>query len=64
MSKNLSPSRTRQLQLRFESDDVWTSLPPGTRQACQALLAQLLVAVVRQELEQELEFTKEVNDHE
>lgn len=60
MSKNLSPSRPRQLQFRFEDDEVWTKLPPGTRQACQALLAQLLAAVVCQERE----LAKEANDHE
>jgi hypothetical protein len=60
MSKNLSLSRPRQLQLRFEGDEVWTKLPPGTRQQCQALLAQLLAAVVCQERE----LSKEANDHE
>jgi hypothetical protein len=60
MSKNLSLRRSRQLQLRFEGDEVWTKLPPGTRQVCQMLLAQLLAAVVCQERE----LAKEANDHE
>jgi len=60
MSKNLSLPRPRQRQLRFEGDEVWTKLPPGTRQACQSLLAQLLAAVVPQERE----LAKETNDHE
>ena len=60
MSKNLSLPKPRQLQLRFAGDEVWTKLPPGTRQQCQTLLAQLLADVVRQERE----LAKEENDHE
>lgn len=60
MSKNISLSRPQQLQLRFGGDDVWEQLPGAARQECQALLAQLLASIVRQQLE----VAKEDMDHE
>ena len=60
MSKNLSLPRSRQRQLRFDGDEVWTKLPPAGRQQCQTLLAQLLAAVVSGEREH----AKDANDHE
>jgi hypothetical protein len=60
MNKNVSLSKPRQLQLRFEGDEVWERLPPWVGQQCQTLLTQLLVAVLRQEVES----FQEANNHE
>ena len=49
MDKNGVRSRPRQLEFRFEGDEVWDRLPPSTGRQCQALLTQLLAAVIRQE---------------
>jgi hypothetical protein len=58
MSKNISLPRPQQPQLRFEGDGMWTHLPWAARQECQALLAQLLATVVRQEVELSKEATE------
>ena len=42
-------SRGRQLEFRFDGDEVWERLPLSIGRQCQALLTQLLVAVIRQE---------------
>jgi len=47
MNKNVPATTIRQARLRFEEDNAWERLPPSVRCACQALLAQLLVAVVQ-----------------
>jgi hypothetical protein len=49
MNKNNSLFRPRQLQFRFEGEDLWELLLRSVGPQCQALLTQLLVAVVCQE---------------
>lgn len=51
MNKNVPLTTIRQASLRFEDDDAWERLPLSVRCACQALLAQLLVAVVQDDSE-------------
>ena len=49
MNQNEGRSRSRQLEIRFDGDEVWDRLPPPVGRQCQGLLTQLLVAAVRQE---------------
>lgn len=49
MNKNVVLSRPRQLEFRFDGDEVWERLPQSIGRQCESLLTQLLVAVIRQE---------------
>ena len=62
MSKNPLLTTPRQLQLKFEEDDVWERLPASVRCKCQALVTQLLIQVMRQETEQTREPGNERQD--
>ena len=60
MNKIVVRPSGRQLEFRFEGDEVWERLPLSISRQCQAFLTQLLVAVIRQE---NASF-QEGNDHE
>lgn len=49
MSKIVVRSSGRQLEFRFEGDEVWRCLPQPIGWQCQSLLTQLLVTVIRLE---------------
>ena len=59
MNKNVLLVAPRQLQLRFEQDDVWQRLLPSSRDQCQALVAQLIADIIRNKIEQSKEFNED-----